>query len=87
MTTNPAKPEKRICGIPSRTLGACDLPRGHDGDMHVSAGDGFYAADYAAVHRLAQSDAKPIVAAPGLVRTTRPTPRGSGRKRGGRGRT
>ena len=31
------------CGVPSLTLGRCDLERGHDGEMHGSAGDGFYA--------------------------------------------
>lgn len=31
------------CDVPSLTLGPCDLPRGHEGEMHGSAGDGFYA--------------------------------------------
>lgn len=30
------------CGVPSCTLGPCDLPRGHQG-IHANAGDGFYA--------------------------------------------
>ena len=25
------------------SLGPCDLPKGHEGDMHASAGDGFFA--------------------------------------------
>jgi len=38
----PWKPgEWRACGIPSGTLGPCDLPWGHVGHMHASAGDGF----------------------------------------------
>jgi len=32
-----------LCGVPSLSLGTCDMPAGHDGDMHGSAGDGFYA--------------------------------------------
>jgi hypothetical protein len=34
---------KKKCGVPSLSLGPCDLPYGHEGDMHVSAGDGFHA--------------------------------------------
>jgi hypothetical protein len=38
----PWKPgETRVCGIPSGTLGPCDLPWGHVGHVHSSAGDGF----------------------------------------------
>jgi hypothetical protein len=38
----PWKPgEKRACDIPSGTLGPCDLPWGHAGNTHASAGDGF----------------------------------------------
>lgn len=31
------------CGVPSLLLGACDMQRGHEGDMHASGHDGFYA--------------------------------------------
>lgn len=31
------------CGVPSLTLGHCDDERGHEGEMHGSEGDGFYA--------------------------------------------
>ena len=31
------------CGVPAMSLGPCDMPKGHEGDMHGSAGDGFYA--------------------------------------------
>lgn len=30
------------CGVPSLTLGPCDLPKGHTSDMHASDGDGFW---------------------------------------------
>ena len=39
------------CNIPARTLPACDLEWGHEGDMHANAGDGFYAREYDEVHR------------------------------------
>lgn len=32
----------RLCKMPARTMGCCDLPKGHAGDMHSSLGDGFY---------------------------------------------
>lgn len=44
------------CGIPSRTLGACDLQRGHNGTVHSSKGDGFYNEDYDVQHRAAQRE-------------------------------
>ena len=33
----------KLCGVPSLTLGPCDLLRGHEGEVHASADDGFYA--------------------------------------------
>ena len=34
------------CSIPSYTIGSCELPWGHGGEMHAnSAGDGFYVGD------------------------------------------
>ena len=44
----------RLFGIPSYNVGACELPWGHDGDMHANAGDGFYARDFLAEHRTRQ---------------------------------
>lgn len=35
---------KKLCGVPSLTLGPCDLAAGHKGEMHSSLGDGFYAS-------------------------------------------
>lgn len=35
--------KSKLCGVPSLTLSLCDLSRGHEGDMHVSEEDGFYA--------------------------------------------
>jgi hypothetical protein len=43
------------CNIPSRNVGACDLEWAHEGKMHASAGDGFYAPDYDETHRHRQS--------------------------------
>lgn len=56
VTTNPHVPRRKAaialgwapnrvitCGVPSLTLGPCDLPRGHEGEQHASADDGFYA--------------------------------------------
>jgi hypothetical protein len=37
------------------TLGPCDTEWGHDGDMHASRGDGFYARDYEEEHRKRQA--------------------------------
>lgn len=51
-----AEPEKRLCGIPARTLPPCDLEWGHDGDMHGNRGDGFYAAQHLAEHRRRQAE-------------------------------
>lgn len=31
------------CGVPSCSLGPCNLLKGHTSEMHVSHGDGFYA--------------------------------------------
>ncbi len=42
------------CGIPARTLPACDLPWGHEGRMHGNGGDGFYAQEYDAEHEARQ---------------------------------
>ena len=42
------------CDIPARTLPPCDLPWGHDGDMHANGGDGFYAVEYDDEHRRRQ---------------------------------
>lgn len=41
---------EKKCDIPSRTLGPCDKEWGHDGDMHGSCGDGFYAQDHLKEH-------------------------------------
>ena len=44
----------RKCRIPSMTLGSCDLPWGHDGEMHASHGDGFYSRESLDAHRTRQ---------------------------------
>lgn len=41
----------RRCEIPSMTLGPCDLEWGHEGGMHSSCGDGFFARDWEKEHR------------------------------------
>ena len=46
------------CGIPSMTLGPCDLEWGHDGDMHSSKCDGFYASQYLDEHSARQKARK-----------------------------
>lgn len=48
-----SKDTKR-CGINSRTIGACDLEWGHDGDEHANSGDGFYAQDHDGEHHRRQ---------------------------------
>ncbi len=42
---------RKVCGIPSKTLGLCDLEYGHDGDLHESEGDGFYSRQFDKLHR------------------------------------
>jgi len=44
------------CNIPSMTLGPCDLPRGHEDEMHASIGDGFYARCFACKQNLKPGD-------------------------------
>lgn len=39
----PVTAEALTCGVPSGTIGPCDLPKGHTGMMHANGGDGFYA--------------------------------------------
>ena len=46
--------DARRCGVPARSLPPCDLEWGHDGDLHGSAGDGFYARDYDEEHHWRQ---------------------------------
>jgi hypothetical protein len=46
---------RKKCGIPARRLPPCDLEWGHDGDMHVNEGDGFYAREYLGEHHRRQS--------------------------------
>jgi|SRR6185295_1186678 len=48
-------PEQKVCGIPSRTIGACDLEWGHIGAEHANSGDGFVARDYEDEHRQRQA--------------------------------
>jgi len=43
------------CGIPAMTLPPCDLPWGHDGDMHANGGDCFYARDHDEEHHRRQN--------------------------------
>jgi len=43
------------CNIPAKTLPPCDLEWGHGGDMHASAGDGFYARDHLDEHHRRQA--------------------------------
>lgn len=50
--------DPKLCGIPSYNVGSCDLPVGHEGEMHSNAGDGFYARDYEGAHQAAQQAAK-----------------------------
>ncbi len=49
---------KKLCGIPSMTLGPCDRPWGHPGTMHASEGDGFYASQYEEEHKARQKTRK-----------------------------
>lgn len=50
------------CGIRAHGgaigVAACDLPKGHDGDLHANGGDGFYAAERIDEHRANQALAK-----------------------------
>jgi predicted RNase H-like HicB family nuclease len=73
-------PSDGICGIPARSLPPCDMEWGHDGDLHGSAGDGFYARDYDDEHHRRQDGtqvrkATPLpmyVAAPGKPAKAKP---------------
>ena len=48
--------EKRLCGIPAKTLPPCDLPWGHAGEQHANCGDGFYAREHAEEHARRQKE-------------------------------
>jgi len=50
-----AEVEKVRCNIPARSLPPCDLDWGHEGDLHGSAGDGFYARDHDDEHHRRQA--------------------------------
>lgn len=50
--------KSKRCDIPSLTLGTCDLEWGHDGDLHASAGDGFYARNHLELHHQRQHERK-----------------------------
>ena len=47
----------RLCAIPSKTLGPCDLEWGHKKDIHESAKDAFYSREHADEHRRRQKEA------------------------------
>ncbi|MBA2720767.1 MAG: hypothetical protein H0U52_16230 [Chloroflexi bacterium] len=53
-----------LCGVPSVTLGPCDLDWGHAGDMHSSACDGFFAWQHVAEHRRRQAVAAQLLVSP-----------------------
>ena len=53
------KPKPKLCGIPARSLPPCDLEWGHEGDLHGSAGDGFYARDHDDEHHRRQAAPSP----------------------------
>lgn len=46
----------RLCKIPSACGWQCDMPYGHDGDMHGNAGDGFYSRQHLGEHRRQQAE-------------------------------
>lgn len=46
----------RMCLIPSGCVGACELERGHEGDMHSNGGDGFYSREWDDEHKYRQSE-------------------------------
>lgn len=48
------KKEKRLCRIESRVLGQCDLPWGHSGMVHSSAGAKFFSDLHATKHKKRQ---------------------------------
>ncbi len=48
----------KVCRIPAMTLPPCDLPWGHDGDMHANGGDGFYARAHEDEHHRRQATLK-----------------------------
>ncbi len=63
---DPTVPEvagAKLCGIPARSLPPCDLPWGHDGDMHANGGDGFYARDHLEEHHRRQREFAEVVGA------------------------
>jgi len=55
--------EGKLCGIPANGgmigYSGCDMPWGHDGDVHANAGDGFYSRTHEAEHRRRQQELKP----------------------------
>ena len=51
--------EGGLCGIPANggSIGyaGCDLPWGHEGDMHANRGDGYYNRSYEEEHKNRQT--------------------------------
>ncbi len=47
--------EPKLCGIESAMGWTCDFPWGHDGDLHSSHGDGYYAREHDALHKCRQA--------------------------------
>lgn len=55
-TPDPEQAAVLPCGIPAQTLPPCDLPWGHEGDMHGNLGDGFFAPEYLSEHHRRQRE-------------------------------
>lgn len=57
------KKQPKLCGIQAAggMIGraACDMPWGHEGEVHFNGGDGFYARQHDKEHRRRQRLANP----------------------------